>query len=329
MAKTDLAGILAELRAADSFVVSSHPNPDGDAVGSMLALYHLLRALGKQNITCVNDDPVPRVYEWLPGAEQIALSAAPAAPSEVAVILDVASKERLGEAAQWIAPEAKLIVIDHHIEDDPCGDFVFIDAGRSAVGEIILDLFLEAGVPISREAAECLYVSIATDTGGFRYANTTARTHRAAALLLEAGVDAAGISSRVFDTMSMPKFELLGRVVERMQRDVGGRLAYASLTLRDMDEAGATHEDLDGLVNFARNIEGVSVGILFREIDAQTTKVSVRSQCQGEGFNCATFLQQFGGGGHAGAAGATLDMPLDAARSRVLERIRPLLEAGV
>jgi len=330
MAKTSLAGIAAALRAADSFLIASHPNPDGDAIGSILAAYHLLRALGKTAVTCVNDDPVPRIYQWLPGADQIVAATEPIVCPDVAIALDVTRRERLGKAAGGIKPSTKVIVIDHHLEDASFGDCVYQDAGASAVGEILVDLFLEAGVPISRAAAECAYVAIITDTGGFRFGNTTPHTHGTAARLLETGLSVPEISCRVFDTMSAPKLDMLRRLLQAMQRTAQGRIAYSMLTLRDMHEARAREEDLDGLVNFTRNIEGVRVGLLFREVDATTTKVSARSNVLGDPprtLNCAELLSPFGGGGHRGAAGAVLDMPLEAARSRVLQHVQPLLEA--
>jgi phosphoesterase RecJ-like protein len=324
MPKADLHAILAELRRAGSFLITSHTNPDGDAVGSTLAAYHLLRAMGKEAVRCVNDDPVPRLYQWLPGADQVQRSDRIAGPVQVDVILavDGARKARLGKAAELCVPTARSIAIDHHLEEHPEGDLVFIDPTYSAVGEILYELFVLAGAPLSREAATCLYVSITTDTGGFRFTNTTPRSHRIAAALLEAGVDAADVSARVFDVMSVPKSEMLRRALDRMRRAANGRLAYSILTAQDMEEAKAQTEDTDGLVNFARNIEGVDVGILFRELGPNRTKVSMRAR---NPFNCARFLEPLGGGGHSAAAGVVLDMPLDEACARVVEQARSAL----
>ncbi len=321
----DLAGIAAELRAAESFLVTSHSNPDGDAIGSILATYHFLRALGKTAITCVSSDPVPRVYQWLPGASNIVGPGVELPPFEVAVVVDVARRDRFDDVAKRIGPEVKVIVIDHHIEERPCGHVNFVDPSYAAVGEILVELFAEAGVPIPREAAVCAYVAQVTDTGGYRFSNTNARSHRIAAMLVEAGVDVSGISHRVFDVISVPKVKLLERVLAHRGFSAGGRVAWSELTVKDMTNVGATGEDLDGLANYLRNIEGVEVGILFQEIDAQSTKVSLRSQA---GFNCADFLQQFGGGGHPAAAGGTLDMPLCQTRALVLERLSVVLDGS-
>ena len=341
MTSIDLAGIVARFMAADSFVVMSHPNPDGDAVGSTLGIYYLLRALGKDKVACVNDDTVPGAFQWLPGAKQIAASASGASRAfDVAVVVDVSDRDRLGKASSWIAPETTIIVIDHHIQTAPFGDFVYCDTSAAATSEIIAELFDEAGAAIPREAAECLYVALITDTGGFRYANTTPRSHRIAATLLDSGLDVAGICSLVFDDIPPPKLELLRRVVKRLECEPSGALAHTYLTQSDMAEAGASAEHLDGLINYTRNIEGVRVGILFFEKEPRITKVSMRSRANARAgsdasaggnadrvsFNCAAFLAQFGGGGHVGAAGATLHEPLANARASVLGCIRPLLE---
>ena len=317
--KQALNEVLEAVSAGDSFLVTSHTSPDGDSIGSMLCVYHLLRALGKRDVLCVNEDPVPRNYQWLSGASDIVTDSGCCKAVDVAIVVDVARMDRLGRVRESVAKAKKVIVIDHHLEDRPDGDIRFVDATYGAVGEMVVELFLAAGAPISREAAECAYVSIITDTGGFRFANTTARSHRIAAALLEAGINVPEISSRVFDELSMPKFKLLTRVLERMRCDAGGRVAYSTLTAADIEGASAELEDFSGLVDFARNIRGVDVGILFREVNEHSTKVSVRSHST---FNSAKFLRKFGGGGHSGAAGATLELPLEEACAAVLKEIR-------
>jgi bifunctional oligoribonuclease and PAP phosphatase NrnA len=321
MRKNDFASVVDVLRGAESFLVTSHGNPDGDAVGSMLATSHFLRELGKSNITLVNDDPVPTTYRWLPGADTIVPTNTLTSPIrvDVAVIVDAARKNRVGNAGELIPETSTVVVLDHHLEDGSDGDVAIADAAYAAVGEIIVDLYGEAGIPLSRDAAVCAYVSIATDTGGFRYANTTPHAHRAAAILMEAGIDVAETSSRVFDVISAQKFELLRRVLDHTLREVDGRIAYSTVTAADMSDTFARIEDVEGLVNYPRNIEGVDVGILFREIDSETTKVSMRSR---DTFNCARFLAQFGGGGHAAAAGVTMNLPLESACRVVVEGVR-------
>ncbi len=321
--KTSLAHILRQLRQADSFLITSHINPDGDAIGSVAAMGHLLQALGKTDIECVLSDPVTPLYSTLPGTDRIRQSLDTARAFDLAIILDVAQWERVGDAARYIAPAAKTIILDHHLEAHPAGDMTFIDTSYAATGEIIVELFLEAGIPFSREAAECAYVAQVTDTGGYRFSNTSARSHRLAAVLVETGIDVAGINQRLYDVISEPRIELLKRVLERRAYCHDHRVASSYLESTDLIETGASGSDMEGLVNYMRNIEGVQIGILFREVDEQTSKVSFRS-C--EKFNSASFLRAFGGGGHAAAAGATLNMPLKQARHDVMDCLRKTLE---
>ena len=323
----DLADILNALRTPRSCLVVSHHNPDGDAIGSTLAMAHLLQALGKGPVLCVNDDPVPRVLQWLPGAGQMLRTQDVTTPVEadIAIIVDASRRKRLGHAESLLPPGVKTLVLDHHLDLEADGDWAFVDPSYSAVGEIIVELYHAAGLAWTKEAATCAYVSIATDTGGFRYSNTTPRTHRIAAELLESGVEAAAVASRVFDVMSVPKSILLRYVMDRLLFDLDGRVAYSYITEQDLRAAHAQLEDIDGLINFPRNIEGVEVGALFRELEADSTKVSLRSSGR---FNCAKFLETWGGGGHAAAAGATVDRPLEAAMHEVLKGVRTWMPAG-
>jgi phosphoesterase RecJ-like protein len=318
MSAIDLAGVVEKFRQADRFLISTHAGPDGDAIGSMLALCHFLRALGKERVVCACADPVPRLYRWLPGADDIVDASGIRGPFDLVVIIDVAQKGRIGAVADALDPDTPVIVLDHHLDECPCGDWNFIDPSYAAMGEIVTELFEVAGIPIPRPAAECAYVALATDTGSFRFSSTNARSHRIAARLLEAGIDVASISARIFDAMSPTKFRLLARVLQRVQFALDGRVAYSEVTQRELEELQASGEDLEGLINVARNIDGVQVAMLFKEVGPSATKVSLRSRST---FNSALFLQRFGGGGHAGAAGATIPLPLRQAREAVLEEV--------
>lgn len=323
MAKIDLPGALDVIRGAESFLVTSHTSPDGDAAGSVLGMRFLLEALGKRDVVCALQDPVPGTYSWMPGMDGIVdTEGARGRDYDVLVILDVAQLARIGSIAELARPEQTILVLDHHLEPNPCGTHNFIAPSYSSASEIVADLFAEADIPYTRDAATCIYVGLTTDTGGFRYANTNADSHRRAASLVAAGIDVSWISSAVFDVMRRPKKELLQRMLERIQYGAEGALAFSYLTLADLDETEALPEDVDGLVNFARNIEGVLVGILFREHTRGRVKISMRSTGV---MNSATLLREFGGGGHAGAAGATVDGALDTVMSDVVARVEETL----
>lgn len=318
----DFSALAGRLREYQSFLLVSHHGPDGDSIGSMLAMGHLLKALNKEvELRC--EDPVPDIYVWLSGANEIS-SDTGSAHVDATIMLDVSRKQRLGKILAAVPSGVPILTIDHHLDDAPEGDIVVADSTYSATGELVAELFHYMNVPISLEAAQCLYVAIATDTGGFRFANTSARCLITAAALVEVGLDVADISARVFDSISHAKLELLRRALQRLTID--NKVAYTVLTAQDLAETHARSEDHEGLVNYARNIVGIELGILFREIDSTTVKVSLRSH---GAFNCARFLAQFGGGGHAAAAGATINMPLETALHEVLAQARQFSLSGM
>lgn len=322
MQAIDLGTVVERLRSANSFLISTHAGPDGDALGSMLALYHLLRGMGKKEIVCACQDPVPKRYAWLPGADGVVDETAIDGSFDLVVVTDVAQVERTGRVSGRIEAGQDVLVLDHHLDEAPGGTWHFVDPSYASASEIIVALFEESGVEMTVEAAECAYVGLVTDTGGFRFSNTNARAHRSAIRLIEAGVDVGAVSARVFEVVSVPKSKLLRVFLERLELSECGRLAHSTLTEEDMTSAGATGEDVDGLVNYARNIDGVQVGILFRRLDSETVKVSMRSL---GAFNSAELLKGFGGGGHAGAAGAELQMDLEAGRVAILKAVRDRL----
>ncbi len=320
-----LPAVIEELKNANSFLITSHVSPDGDAVGSILTLRYLLEALGKREITCMLADPIPDVYKTLPGAGDIKTPEAEIPAYDLAVVVDVARLERVGAVANHISDTQKILIIDHHLEESPNGTSGFIDSTYAATGEIMVDLYEESGKTLSPEAAKCAYVAQVTDTGGYRYSNTSARSHRIAATLHESGIDHAEICSEIFERNSRAKMALLMLVLDRMDFRCDGRVASSYVTSQDVEQAGGKKEDLNGLVNFLRSTEGVVAGILFNGVDESTTKASVRSDKQ---FNAAGFLKDFGGGGHAAAAGVTMNEPLESAMERVLTALESSVGAG-
>ncbi len=322
MSAVDLHGVLDAVRRSDSFVICTHVGPDGDAVGSMLAMAHLIRALGKSNVVCLCEEPVPRMFQWLTGANEIHVGVEELAPCDLVVVVDVSRRHRLGRIGDAITDGQRVLVVDHHLDDAPCGTLNFVDPSYAATGEIIADLYEAANLTPTLSAAECMYVAQVTDTGGFRFASTNGRSHRIAARLVDTGLDVAEISTRVFDALSPTKFALLVAVLDRVRLTHGGRVATSFVTEEELQRLKAAGEDVDGLVNLARNIEGVDVAMLLKEVGPNATKVSLRSR---RPFNSAEFLGPFGGGGHAGAAGATLALPLEPARTTLLEAVSRVL----
>lgn len=318
----EAGAVLDALRGASRLLITSHVNPDGDAVGSVLALATLARSLGVQSVTCCMQDPVPRVYEWLAESGYIEPPGRLHGPFDTVLIADANSISRTGLAASLVTQESRLVVVDHHIVEQPDWHVGFVDPSYAATGEMVAELFEAAGVPLTHEVAECLYVAISTDTGSFRYANTTARSHRIAARLIETGINIRDITSKVIDLMSLGKFQLLRILLDRAELSKDGSIAHAAILDKDLSTAGALSEDVDGLINYLRNLEGVQLAILFREAGATSTKVSFRSQPE---INSSEIARHFGGGGHAMAAGATLPWPLDEAKSMLFHYLRHTL----
>lgn len=314
----DIPEALAILREPKSVLITTHASPDGDAVGSMLGCGHFLRALGVAKVDCAMQDRTPQNIAWLQGVSEILLPHEIQGKYDLYVIIDVAQYKRIGSIHDHIPSDASVLVLDHHLEKEPCGNFNYMNHHLASASEIVLELYREADVPLSKEAAECIYVGIVTDTGGFRYQNTTSQTHHHAQILLDTGIDVSSIASRVFDNISIAKFELTKLILSRMIMGSQGRYAYSYLLLADLEEVKATSEDVDGLVNYPRNLEGVDVGILFRELENNRTKISMRSHSL---FNSSECLKPFGGGGHAGAAGATLDIPLKVALDSIVQAV--------
>lgn len=324
MRTNDLGAVVEALRGGSSFLVTSHVGPDGDALGSMLAMRELLFGLGKETVELVHHDSTPLNYRWLPNVDVILRPEEVEGAFDTVIVLDCALFDRVGSVQRVFPRKAKVIVIDHHLEEEPDGDVTFVDASYAAVGEILVELFLEAGVAFTEEAAVTSYVALATDTGGFRYSNTTPRTHRLAAHLVETGLDVAELSERLFDRMTLQKFNLLARVLSTTLLTAGGKVACLAVRKSDLEEVGATNEDIDGLINFARNVDTVDVACMFKEMGPTTTKLSLRAR---DGFNAADFCKRFGGGGHAAAAGATFNAPLEEVQSMVLRELHSELEA--
>lgn len=306
----------------NSFLISSHVNPDGDSLGAQLALYSLLVEMGKE-VRVVNTDPVPWLYDFLPFKEAIERPAETVYEPDYLIVLDAGSLERIGaKLAKSIAPRKGIINIDHHAESVPFGDYNFIDTSASATSEIIHRLIKEMGFRVGRERAICLYTGIMTDTGSFRFPNTTPRCHIAAAELIAEGVDVQRIYELVYERMSYGRLKLLGEVLNTLRVGMGGRAAWMTVRREMFERTGTGLEDLEGFVNYARSIEGVEVAALFVELEGGRTKVSLRSRGK---VNVARIAAAFGGGGHERAAGCLIEAPLEPAMERVLNAIGEVL----
>lgn len=322
----DVEGIrrVAEaLRVNASWLIVTHERPDGDALGSGLAMAHILTALGCE-WTFLVGEVVPERFQFLPLYERILpLEAVNDRPFDHVVAVDCADDYRFHLVSDAIAPDAIILNIDHHQTNPRYGAVSCVDPDAAATCEIIYHIAQELRIPIATDLAKCLYTGILTDTGGFSYPNTTRAVHQIAAELLECGVQPYDIAEPALEARTWAQMLLLQHALRDMTISADGRYAFISVNRDMLSEAGASEDDVEGLVAFARSVETVEVGVLLRERPDGLVKASLRSKRL---VDVARIAQRFGGGGHARAAGCVLDGPLSLARARVEEAIAAVLE---
>jgi phosphoesterase RecJ-like protein len=309
--------ILAALRDGERFLVCSHSRPDGDAIGSMLAMGMLLRQMGK-HADIVAADRIPVVYRRLPGAGEIRtimrVHSSFDAPYDAVILLECDSLER----TRLRGLERMFhINIDHHASGKEFGQLNWIDRDACSVGELVHRLVKAAGGTLTPEMATCLYVTLLTDTGGFCYGGIRANTFRLAGDLVEAGADPVRIAREVYFSNPFSKLLILGKALSNLRRE--GSLAWLWITHDDMTMAHAAEEDCEGIVNYALSSAGVEAAVFLRELPEGRIRLSLRSKGK---INVAAISGRLGGGGHENAAGCTLDGPIERATAEILEALR-------
>ncbi|MDD4588422.1 MAG: bifunctional oligoribonuclease/PAP phosphatase NrnA [Heliobacteriaceae bacterium] len=299
-----------------------HQVPDGDALGSLSALLITLQAQDK-SVVGYCDDPVPRIYRYLPGINQIFNAGSlPDFIPELAVVMDCADQNRLGEGIELVNKAKCIINIDHHLGNSLFGHLNWVDANAAACGEQICQLFQQANWPITTDVATALYTSLATDTGSFQFANTTSYTLRLAADLRDKGAQVQHIMRELYESKPLRSLRLLTAILPTLQLSADGRIAWMQISRAIMDQLGATQEDCENLVSYPRSLEGVDVALIFREIDPETIRVGLRSK---DIVDVNRVARLFGGGGHRRAAGCTLQTNLAEAKSRVITVVESML----
>ncbi len=305
------------LKSHDEIAIVTHIMPDGDALGSSLALMHGLKAMGKRVFVCDRDE-VPGYLHMLPGWETVTTPySLPFIPQAV-IAVDCADAARMGTAGGLMTEEADKAVIDHHETNQTTIVPALVDGGASASGVLVLDVLKELGAEITPDIALCLYVAISTDTGNFSFSNTTPEALSAVADCLKAGVDVAEMSFKLFRMKSQARTKLLGRALNGIEYLEGGKIALIRLRRSDFAECGASDSDTEGIVNFGIDTEGAEVAIFAVE-RVGSTKFSLRTR---ESVNAAQVAATMGGGGHSRAAGVTLQLPLEEAVEQVLAAFR-------
>jgi len=312
------------LREHQRFAVMSHVRPDGDALGSQLALALSLQELGK-DVRVWNQEGMLEKYSFLPRAELV--TKPPSAPEafDCAIALDTAIQNRLGTALAAVRSAKLWINVDHHPSNPGYGDVVYVDPEAPATAEIIFRLIKSQNLPFNRDIAENLYAAISTDTGSFQYPKTSARTFEIAAELIRAGLDVGSLNQQLYENYPRRRLELLRELLRTMRFEHGGRVASVSLSLRTAAELGVLPEDNEGLIDHLRAIHGVIVAVFFEELDDGKVRVSMRSKS--DAVDVCAICQKFGGGGHTLAAGARVRGTLAEVEEKVLEEIGDVLKS--
>ncbi|MBM3269308.1 MAG: bifunctional oligoribonuclease/PAP phosphatase NrnA [Candidatus Sericytochromatia bacterium] len=319
----EVAPALELLRTHPRWVVASHMNPDGDTLGSAIALKQLLRSLGHE-VRHFCPDPPPRNLRFLAGTEEVETTL-PEGDDWAIATCDAAEIGRFGD--RWTARVAAariLVVVDHHISNKAFGTHNIILPHDAATGEVVFKLFEHFGVQIDELSANALYLAIATDTGSFRYDGTSPTTHRMAAHLIECGVKPGWINQQIYEQLTRSTVVLQSLALSKLRFDVGGKVAFTAVSQALLAEAGATDEECEGIVERLRAIQGVDTAIFMRELADGRWKVSLRSK--GE-VDVNALAGHFGGGGHVRAAGCTVAGPPDEAFGAFVARIRETLRS--
>jgi phosphoesterase RecJ-like protein len=315
--------IIQHIKDGQHILIASHAEPDGDSVGSLVALGLALKKLNKK-ITMYNPSPIPAVYRFLPGAGQIVRQIKAADTYDLALVLDCGDLVRIGETSAEVDKIPMLINIDHHVSNTGFGHFQLIDTNACATAEIVYRLIDALKIPFDKAIATSIYTGILTDTGSFRFSNTNRAAFAISKAMTDAGVEPHNVAQRVFGTYSLGRIKLLNMALNSIEISDNGKLSMMTVTRSMLNTTGTNTEDLDGMINYARRIEDVKVAALINEIKNGAGKftnmnryhVSLRSDSS---VDVAKIAGKFGGGGHSSAAGFQIESTLVALKTKIIE----------
>jgi phosphoesterase RecJ-like protein len=316
--------ILEEINGHRTFCVVGHIRPDGDCIGSQLAVTLALRDQGKK-VTCWNEDPMPDKLKFL-DPDKLVQKPKPGMEFDCVIATDAASFERLGKTGACVSDRKVLINIDHHASNTRYGDINWVSAKEASSGEIIFRFMKAAGWPITPAIADCLFTAVSTDTGSFQYPSTKPSTYNVAGELVKRGADLAKICHEVYQSYPLSRAKLLKHVYNKFRLTHHDQIAYFWLKQADYTRTGAKPDDSEGLIDHIREIEPVVIACLFEEITPELTRISLRSK--NEKVNVNEIAAQFGGGGHRAAAGARIPGPPLAIQRRVIAAVKKALDAA-
>ncbi|MGB5984820.1 MAG: bifunctional oligoribonuclease/PAP phosphatase NrnA [Desulfobacterales bacterium] len=314
--------IVQQLKASDDFLVATHANPDGDALGSLVAMGSALTALGKRTLW-YNADPIPAVYRFIPGIERVTDRIEAGRTFQGAVVLDCGNIARIGPIAEMVQQLPLVINIDHHTTNSYFGHLNYVDTEVCACTEIVYHLLHQLGVTLDKAMATAIYTGILTDTGSFRFSNTNQPAFAICHEMVNLGVNPSQVAQHVYGRFSMGRIKLLNLALDTIEITPDGRVSLMALTQEMLRETGTQLEDADGLINYARRIEDVRVAVLIQETanggnghePRETYHVSLRSDGS---VDVSAIAAAFGGGGHVSAAGFNAQGSLTAIKNRLL-----------
>ncbi|MCX7991366.1 MAG: bifunctional oligoribonuclease/PAP phosphatase NrnA [Proteobacteria bacterium] len=294
----DITEIKKTIDSCNSFIVASHIDPEGDAIGSSLAIYFALRDLGKK--VCVyNESPLPKILNFLPGSDKIVSEIYSPDEYDCIFIVDCGDIDRIGKLSRRLE-KLKIINIDHHSTNTTFGHINIVNRQASATGEVIFNFFNQLGFTITKEIAVNLYTAILVDTGSFRYSSTSSESFEICSKLMKYGVEPWEVSKNIYESYPFERMKLLALVLDTLEVFINGKVAFMYVTKEMFKKAGASEDLTEGFVNFGRAVEGVEISVLCKEVEENVYKLSLRSKGL---IDVAQLAIKLGGGGHRNAAG--------------------------
>ena len=315
----ELQQIVDAINLRRRFVISSHARPDGDSIGSQLAMAYALRALGKA-VRVVNSDRAPEPFLQFPGVSEIEVADRVEGGFDAAIIMECGDLARTGVSG---LDRFFVINIDHHPGNNGYGNINWFDASAAACGEMVFELVRALGAPLVGEIATHVYIAILTDTGSFHYSAISPQTFDICRQALEAGVDPVRVAHNVYDRNNVGRLKLFGSVLSAMQLDTSGRIAIMYLDHQMAREAGGTYDDTEGLINLPLTVKDIQAVVFFKQIESDEYRVSLRSK---DAVDIGAVAKALGGGGHKNAAGCTVRGAIDAQRKLFIEKIEKAIE---
>ena len=297
--------------------IASHVNPDGDNLGSILALGNALEKINKKVFMFKSDD-IPTSFSFLPNIDKI-MDYDDTIKLDLFIALDVSDENRLGKNKVFLEKIENIINIDHHISNTNFGSINIVDSNAAATGELVYKLISKMGIIIDKDIASCIYTSISSDTGSFMYDNTTSETHEIAAELIKLGIDKSNININLYQNRSIQKTKLFIKVLETLKFYHDNKVGIIQVTQDMLNNSNAKMEDTEGIISFIREIDSVEVAVLLKEIKEEEIKISMRSK---KYVDVAEICANFDGGGHIRAAGCTISQPINMAEKLILEQIK-------